>query len=245
MRFHNPMLTVDIVLPCYNEEMILKDSVSKLFSYLESQFPHKWRIIIAENCSRDNTLRVAEEIKKDYSDKVSVVTIKNKGRGGALRCAWESSNADIVSYMDADLSTDVACFLPLIEEILSGVDIAVGNRLSPDSNVKRTLVRTMLSVTYNFLIRSVFGIRQFSDAQCGFKAARRECAVRLLKSVKNREWFFDTELLILAERAGLKIKQIPISWVQSNKSSVKLLKTIIEDIKEITKLKFLLLNEKK
>lgn len=232
------MKTVDIVLPVYNEAKTLETSIAKLVLFLQSQFNYDWRLIIAENGSFDNTLELAEKISGKYKEKLWVMSSKVKGRGRALVTAWEASDADIISYMDVDLSTDIRSFPLLVEEILNGADIVVGNRLDKRSKVKRTLLRTILSVSYNLLIKLFFGTKSFSDAQCGFKAAKRNVALSLLKETKNREWFFDTEFLVLAERKGYLVKEIPVSWQQGEKSKVELLSTIIEDLKEMVRLRW-------
>ena len=234
------MLKVDVVLPVYNEEKILEQSVEELLHFLEKYLSYDWKIIIAENSSTDNTLIVADNICGKFKGKVSLISLKEKGRGGALKAAWEKSEADIVSYMDVDLSSSLTSFPLLINMLLQGNDISVGSRLRRDSEVTRSLLRTLLSVSYNFIIRVLFGVRSFSDAQCGFKAAKRTVILPLLLKVKSKKWFFDTGLLILAEKVGCKIKEIPVVWTQGSKTTVKILSTIFEDITEMLRFKWFL-----
>jgi putative flippase GtrA len=221
---------VEVVIPVYNEEHVLTESVHRLNAYLTLNFPYSFRITIADNASLDGTWTVARELAQELVH-VRAVHLDRKGRGRALRHVWSSSDADVVSYMDVDLSTDLDAFLPLIAPLISGhSDLAIGTRLSRGSAVVRGPKREFISRTYNLLLRTTLAAR-FSDAQCGFKAARTEIVQALLPTVEDEEWFFDTELLLLAERNGLRIHEVPVDWVDDPDSRVDVVKTARDDLR--------------
>nr|BFE81057.1 hypothetical protein GCM10020093_036580 [Planobispora longispora] len=221
---------VEVVIPVHNEQRVLAESVRRLHSYLATTFPYGFRITIADNASTDATWPIAVELSERLPH-VRAVHLEAKGRGRALRRVWSGSDADVVSYMDVDLSTDLDAFLPLVAPLLSGhSDLAIGTRLSRNANVVRGPRREFISRTYNLLLRSTMGAG-FSDAQCGFKAVRTEIAQALLPAVEDEEWFFDTELLLLAERHGLRIHEVPVDWVDDPDSRVDIVKTIKDDLK--------------
>ena len=202
------MTTVDIVIPVYNEEQALPRTIPTLRDFLsEPAFPYSWRIVIADNASVDGTPDVGRKLADEHGDDVEYVRIERKGRGRALKQTWLASPMDIVSYMDVDLSTGLEAFPPLIGAIAEGeYDLAIGSRLAPGSQVQRSLQREVLSRGYNLIIKATFFSR-FSDAQCGFKAVSRRAAQRILPLIEDTNWFFDTELLILAEKLSDGEKQ--------------------------------------
>ncbi|WP_031164282.1 bifunctional glycosyltransferase family 2/GtrA family protein [Streptosporangium roseum] len=221
---------VEIVVPVYNEQRVLAESVRRLHAYLTGTFPYGFRITIADNASTDATWRIATDLSRELSH-VRAVHLDAKGRGRALRRVWSESDADVVSYMDVDLSTDLDAFLPLVAPLLSGhSDLAIGTRLSRGANVVRGPKRELISRSYNLLLRSAMGAG-FSDAQCGFKAARTEIVQALLPAVEDEEWFFDTELLLLAERHGLRIHEVPVDWVDDPDSRVDIVRTATDDLR--------------
>ncbi|MFN8559388.1 MAG: dolichyl-phosphate beta-glucosyltransferase [Dehalococcoidia bacterium] len=230
-------IRVDAVIPVYNEQHVLERSITTLHAYLEEHLPYDWRIVIADNASIDETLRVAQDLGEQFS-RVNVLHLDKKGRGRALRAAWLGSQADVMSYMDVDLSTDLAAFPPLIRAIAEeGYDLATGRRLGRGAQVVgRKLQREVTSRVYNSIIRLGFRTR-FTDAQCGFKAISRRAADALVPLVRNNEWFFDTEILILAEKKGYRIKQIPVHWVDDPDSRVKVVNTALEDLRGLWRLK--------
>ncbi|GAA5079070.1 putative flippase GtrA [Thermocatellispora tengchongensis] len=221
---------VEIVVPVHNEQRVLDASVRRLHQYLTRTFPYGFRITIADNASTDRTWEIATALARELPG-VRAAHLDEKGRGRALRRVWSGSDADVVSYMDVDLSTDLDAFLPLVAPLLSGhSDLAIGTRLALDSNVVRGPKRELISRAYNLLLRGALGAR-FSDAQCGFKAVRTEVAQALLPAVQDEEWFFDTELLLLAERHGLRIHEVPVDWVDDPDSRVDILKTALDDLR--------------
>ncbi len=228
--------TVDIVIPVYNEEKDLPRSIDVLTRFLQDNLENQWHIIIADNASTDNTLPIAEMLSKEYTG-VACVHIPQKGRGRALRHVWMESTADIVAYMDVDLSTDLAHLPQMIKAIEEGAHIAIGSRLIKGSRVKRSLKREFISRSYSALIRAMF-FTPFQDAQCGFKALSRNAARALVPLVKNNNWFFDSELLIIAASRGFRIKEIPVHWEDDPDSRVRIVRTAWEDIKGLLRLRF-------
>jgi glycosyltransferase involved in cell wall biosynthesis len=227
--------TVEIVIPVYNEEGDLEQSVRRLHRYLEDEFPFSFQITIADNASRDQTWGIASLLERELPQ-VSAVHLDEKGRGRALRAAWAASDADVVAYMDVDLSTDLDALLPLVAPLLSGhSDVAIGTRLARSSRVERGLKRELISRTYNRILHAVLRVG-FSDAQCGFKAISREAATTLLPLIADQAWFFDTELLVLAERAGLRIHEVPVDWVDDPDSRVDIVSTAAADLRGVWRL---------
>ncbi len=230
------MTSVDVVIPVYNEEHILGQSVAALRHFLGQNQSQTWKIVIADNASIDSTWEVAQDLAQQYTD-VSSLHLDEKGRGRALRRAWLESSADIVSYMDVDLSTDLKAFPELIQAIEDGYDIAIGSRLLPGSSVTRSFKREFISRSYNLLIKAMF-LGKFSDAQCGFKALSSKAVRELVPLIKDQEWFFDTELLILAEKKGYRIKEIPVAWAEDPDSRVAVIKTVRDDLKGLLRMRF-------
>ena len=221
--------TVEIVLPVYNEERDLERSVRRLRAYLDACFPFHATITIADNASTDGTLEIGQQLAAEIPG-VHFMRISDKGRGRALAAAWLISRADVVAYMDVDLSTDLNALLPLIAPLVSGhSDVAIGSRLASSAHVRRGLKRELISRVYNTGLRIALGAR-FRDAQCGFKALRAETARRLVPQVENRTWFFDTELLVLAQRESLRIHEVPVDWIDDTDSRVRIFPTAVEDL---------------
>ncbi|MBA9001558.1 bifunctional glycosyltransferase family 2/GtrA family protein [Thermomonospora cellulosilytica] len=228
-------VTVEIVVPVHNEERALAGCVRTLHGHLRKRLPFRWRITVADNASTDRTLRVARELAAELPG-VGVVHLDRKGRGLALRTAWNASDADIVAYMDVDLSTGLDGLLPLIAPLASGhSDLAIGSRLAPGARTVRGPRRELISRCYNTLLRAGLGAR-FSDAQCGFKAARAEAVRPLLAVTSDDSWFFDTELLVLAEHNGLRIHEVPVDWVEDLDSRVDVVRTAVEDLRGMWRL---------
>ena len=223
---------LDIVIPVYNESVVLRASVERLRAYLIAEMPHPWRITIADNASTDDTWQIAQTLAWQHHD-VTALHLDRKGRGLALRTAWEASDAAIVCYMDVDLSTGLDALLPLVAPLLSGhSDVAIGSRLAPGAAVARGPKREAISRSYNLILRALFGVR-FRDAQCGFKAIRADIASKLLPEIVDNAWFFDTELLLLAEHNGLRIHEVPVDWIDDPDSRVHVRQTAIDDLKGV------------
>jgi putative flippase GtrA len=226
---------VEIVVPVCNEERDLARSVRRLDAHLRDRFPFTARITIADNGSTDGTWSQALALESEL-ESVRAVRLERPGRGGALRSVWSQSAAAVLAYMDVDLSTDLNALLPLLAPLLSGhSDVAIGTRLAHGARVIRGPHREIISRCYNLLLHATLGTR-FSDAQCGFKAIRADQARTLLPLTSDMGWFFDTELLVLAERAGLRIHEVPVDWIDDADSRVKLIATAVADLRGIVRL---------
>ncbi|MCJ1714313.1 bifunctional glycosyltransferase family 2/GtrA family protein [Curtobacterium sp. VKM Ac-2922] len=226
----NPTLDIDIVVPCYNEQDTLAAHVRRLHTFCRATFPQRWRITIADNASTDDTARIADDLAAMLPE-VHAVHLPEKGRGRALKAVWGASPARVLVYVDEDLSTDLAALEPLVAPLLSGhSDLAIGTRLAGSSRVVRGGKREFISRSYNLLLRTTMGV-SFSDAQCGFKAITRQAAEHVLPLCEDDAWFFDTEMLVLAEHAGLRVHEVPVDWIDDVNSSVDIASTATEDLR--------------
>lgn len=230
-------VSVEIAIPVYNEETILPLSVATLTDYLSTYFPYQWSVTIVDNASKDNTLAVAQELA-DHPN-VRVLALNRKGKGGAIHAAWSSSDADVVAYMDVDLSTSLESFLPLVAPLVSGhSDLSIGSRLHNGAVVRRQWKREVTSRCYNMLIKLLLFRNSFSDAQCGFKAVKGSVAQSLLPEVEDRGWFFDSEVLLLAEERGLRIHEIPVDWTEDVDSRVRVASTAMENVRGLLRMRY-------
>jgi glycosyltransferase involved in cell wall biosynthesis len=222
--------SVEIVVPVYNEAHVLADSIGRLHAYLEESFPFPFRITVADNASTDGTWQAAADLTARLPH-VHAVRLEAKGRGRALKQVWSDSTADVVAYMDVDLSTGLEGFLPLVAPLLSGhSDLAIGSRLHRQADVVRGPKREFISRSYNRLLK--FGLAaRFSDAQCGFKAVRTDVFRALAPHIEDTAWFFDTELLVLAQRNRLRIHEVPVDWVDDPDSRVDIVRTALDDLR--------------
>jgi putative flippase GtrA len=226
---------LEIVIPVYNEEHSITACIEALVEHTADGFPLSTRITIADNASTDGTWEVASALAQRFPQ-VSAIHLARKGRGRALRAAWSQSSATVVAYMDVDLSTDLSALLPLVAPLMSGhSDLAIGSRLASGSRVQRGAKRELISRCYNGILRMFLGIH-FTDAQCGFKAVRRDVSVELIPLIQDEEWFFDTELLVLAERNGLRIAEVPVDWVDDPDSRVHVTSTALDDLAGVARL---------
>ena len=235
------MPLVEIVIPVRNEQRELTDHITRLMEHLRAGFPYAWLVTIADNGSTDGTWSLARELADRHPGVVRAVHLELPGRGRALHAAWSASDADVVGYLDVDLSTDLSALVPLVEPLVRGrADVSVGSRLAPGAHVVRGVRREVISRAYNRLLRMVLRVG-FADAQCGFKALRGDAARVLLPLVVDRSWFFDTELLVLAERSGLRVHEVPVDWTDSPDSRVKIIATALADLRGIWRLRWGLL----
>ncbi|MCX6793695.1 MAG: glycosyltransferase family 2 protein [Candidatus Gottesmanbacteria bacterium] len=222
--------SVNIVIPVYNEEKELAQSIRTLAEYLRVNLTDfTWHITIADNASTDTTLQIGRRISKLYPQ-VAVIHLPQKGRGRAVKFAWQRGDFDVVAYMDVDLSTDLKHLPPLVRSLNRGYDIAIGTRNANDSRVYgRSLLRTITSKMYILLIKLFFFVH-FSDAQCGFKAVTRRVVRDIIPKIKDNKWFFDTELLVIAEKMGYRIYEEPVTWTDNPGSTVRVMKTAQGDL---------------
>ncbi|MBB4664537.1 bifunctional glycosyltransferase family 2/GtrA family protein [Conexibacter arvalis] len=231
----HPAPQVEIVVPVHNEQAALEPSVRRLHRFLSAEFPFSWRIVVADNASTDATPQIADRLAGELRA-VRALRLEQKGRGRALRTAWSASDARVVAYMDVDLSTDLRALLPLVAPLLSGhSDVAIGSRLAYGARVVRGPKRELISRAYNAILHTVLRAR-FSDAQCGFKAVRSDALPGLLRDVRDDGWFFDTELLVLAQRRGLRIHEVPVDWVDDPDSRVDIVATALTDLRGVGRL---------
>lgn len=233
---------VDVVIPVLNEAHVLAKSVATVRQFLANQLPCHWRVVIVDNGSTDGTDRVARDLVATYGD-VVFLQLTQRGRGRALRYAWTQSDADVMCYMDVDLSTELPALPRMIKSIMvDGFSLATGSRLLPESRTTRSVKREFISRSYNLFVRAVLWT-SFSDAQCGFKAISRRAVAELVPEVADQAWFFDTELMALAEKRGFRIADIPVQWIEDDDSRVKIVKTAWEDIKGVMRVRWKLVRE--
>ena len=226
---------VEIVVPVKNEENDLGPNIRRLREFLDTAFPFPAEVCIADNGSTDATYEIGALLAAELPG-VRVARLQQSGRGRALKQVWSASTAEVLAYMDVDLSTNLNALLPLVAPLLAGhSDVAIGTRLAKSSRVVRRPKREFISRSYNLLLRATLSAH-FSDAQCGFKAIRADVAHELLPLVEDTSWFFDTELLVLAEKAGLRIHEVPVDWVDDLDSRVAIAKTVGEDLRGIARL---------
>ncbi len=227
--------TLEIVVPVFNEECVLERQVRTLISRLGSSCPYAWTLSIVDNGSTDSTWAIASRIAQK-ENKVRVLHLGHPGRGGALKAAWTSSTTDMVAYMDIDLSTDLEALASLLDPVAAGsADISIGSRLVSGSQVTRSLRREIISHAYNLMARRMlcYPVR---DAQCGFKAMSRRVVQTIVPKTRDDSWFFDTELLVLAWRDGLRITEVPVRWVENDDSRVRIVGTAIADLRGLWRL---------
>jgi glycosyltransferase involved in cell wall biosynthesis len=225
-----------VVLPVYNEEKALRKSIDTLTAFLKEYDRYDWKIVIADNNSQDSTGEISRALESE-NPLVQYIHIPQKGRGVALRTAWEQTDCNFVSYMDIDLSTSLDSLIRAIDLLNEGADIVVGNRLAKESNTTRCLKREFVSRSYNMVIKLSLGIH-FNDAHCGFKTGRREVVQQLLPYIVDNEWFFDTELLFYAEKLGYGITEIPVVWKEDLDTKAKIFKDAYDDLRGLYRLRF-------
>ncbi len=233
---------MDVVIPVLNEAHVLERSIRTVHDFLSERVPYRWRIVIAENGSTDGTMDVAQRLRGTMPS-VHTVAIGQRGRGRALRVSWTESDADVVSYTDVDLSTELEALPRLFRAVIEErYDLAVGSRLAPGARTTRSWRRQIISLAYNRLLRLALGVR-FSDAQTGFKAVTREVVERVLPLVEDQSWFLDTELLVLSERLGYRIADVPVTWVEDDDSRVRIVSTALEDLRGVLRVRRFLRHE--
>ncbi len=227
---------VDILLPVYNEEHVLEKSITTLRQFLQDNVDDfDWVITVGDNASTDNTLEKAKELENRFED-VRVFHLPQKGRGRMVKYAWKKSEADVLSYMDIDLSTDLNAFPPMARAILDGCDVAIGSRQYKGADVERSFKREAISRGYIWILKLLLRF-PFTDAQCGFKAVSKKLVNELFDMIEDDEWFFDTELLFLAHKNGYKVKELPVRWIEDTDSRVKIVRTAWLDMKGVFRMR--------
>lgn len=229
--------SVEITVPVYNEEEELEKNITILYNFCSKNLKeYDWHITIADNASKDNTPIIAVTLVKKYP-RILYARIEQKGRGRAVKRVWSQSKSDFCAYMDLDLSTDLNHLPKILNALRKGYDISIGSRLAKGARVEgRTMLREFTSRALNFIFIHLFFRTHFTDAQCGFKAVTKKIVETLIPKVKDNEWFFDGELLIIAEKSGYKIYEEPVHWVDNPGSTVRLISTIWGDLTSILRL---------
>ena len=231
------MARIDIVIPVFNEEDLIENTANTVYDWIEKHHEHQWRIVIANNASTDKTLEIVRKLEKKFPDKILVLDIDNKGRGLAQRTAWLSSDADVCVSMDADLSTDLSHLTEIVDSIVDGqTDIAFGSRKHPGSQTEYRLTRAIASWCYITILRFVMGLK-VSDAQCGFKAISTKAAKEIAPFVYDNKGFFDSELLLIGQKNGYRLKEVPVRWIENRDSRYPTLPTTIEALRFLYRLR--------
>jgi glycosyltransferase involved in cell wall biosynthesis len=232
------MKKLDVIIPCLNEEKVLEQSTITLKNFLKENMPeYDSTITIVDNGSKDATLEIAKRLSEQHEN-VRAMRLEKRGRGRALKKSWSESDADIVSYMDVDLSTDLKAFPHLVNSIANeNFHLATGTRLTRDSETKRCFKREFTSRVYNILIKLILNTK-YSDAQCGFKAMDKKTFQKLLPHLKDNEWFLDTEMMTIAEKTGHKIYEVPVLWIEDMDSRVNVIDTAVKYIRDLIKIRF-------
>ena len=231
------MARVDLVIPVYNEQRVLAQSVATVLAWCDRHPEHDWRVVVADNASTDETLELARQLEAAHPGRVKALHVAVKGRGIALRIAWLTTPADVAAYMDVDLSTDLEALPALVDPIAAGeVDLSYGSRLHPQASTQRGRRRELISRAYVLILRHAAGLR-VTDAQCGFKAISRRAARALVPAVRDNRWFFDSELLWVAQRNGFRLREVPVRWSDDPDSRVAIVRTALEDLRGIWRLR--------
>lgn len=225
-----------ITIPCYNEEIVLEKTVFSITQYAKEYLSeYDWKILILDNNSNDSTLEIANRLQS-HDSRIIVDQVKNPGRGAALRESWARHDFDIYSYMDADLATDIKDFSFIVSKVAEGTDIVVGSRYVPYANVKRNLLRKILSSIYNLLLRIVLKVK-FRDAQCGFKAMSKRIVQNMIPKTLDNGWFWDTELMIISIHFKYSLLEVPVTWLETRdelrRSTVSVWSEVIRNLKNI------------
>jgi glycosyltransferase AglD len=225
IKTQTPSNTVDVsvVFPAHNEASQLENAVAQVDAVLKS-YGYSYEIIVAEDGSTDGTDRLAEELSKKNPCVRHIHGEKRLGRGKALNATFKQANGEIFVYMDVDLATDLRHLKELVDSIkVEGYDFSTGSRMMKQSKVERSGTRQMTSKTYNFVVR--FFLRsKIRDHQCGFKGFKKEPTLKLIDKVQARHWFWDTEILVRAQREGYRVKEIPVEWKSGAGTKVNLFK---------------------
>lgn len=221
-------MRVTLVIPVFNEVRQLAASIRQLTGVLRGLPGWTWTVVIADNASTDGTWECAQRLAGSLP--VRAIRVARKGRGGALRTVWLAADTEVLAYMDVDLSTNLRHLPELLEPLKRHeADLVIGSRLAAGASVQRGWTREVLSRGYNHLTRWLTGSR-LRDHQCGFKAIHRSAAQALLPRVRDAGWFFDTELLVLAQRDGWRIVELPVQWIDDPDSRVRLAPTILRNL---------------
>ncbi|WP_226012369.1 flippase-like domain-containing protein [Halomicrobium salinisoli] len=218
---------VSVVLPAYNEEETLEETVEVTLSTLASFLPDgRFEVIVAEDGCEDRTPEIADRLAGEDERVRHVHSDERLGRGGALEYAFRRAEGSTLVYFDTDLATDMRHLEELVESIRSGeYDVATGSRWLPENPADRPPRRAVSSRGYNVLVR-LFLRSDLKDHQCGFKAFDRDALFDLLDGVEDEHWFWDTEVLVRAQREGYRVREFPVDWTPKGDSKVDLVRDV-------------------
>jgi glycosyltransferase involved in cell wall biosynthesis len=228
-------LKVSIALPAYNEADKIEEAVNSIMKTLDGS-SDQYEIIIAEDGCSDETPQIAARLAEDNGNVIHMHSDTRLGRGEALTRAFKTSSGSILAYLDVDLATEMTHLRELIDAIcIEGYDFATGSRMLPESEVKRSKKRNLMSSVFNALVRLMLGSK-LRDHQCGFKAFRRESLFDILQHVESKHWFWDTETLVHAQLRGYRVKEIPVKWRSDGETKVATFKDTYRMISNILRL---------
>jgi len=234
-------MNILVVLPARNEELIIRDNVLRLYEYMQGAFPNDdWKIVVSDNNSSDRTAEIVKELAEKHA-RIEYLLVTVVGKGAAVKNAWEKYSSDVYMFMDSDLATDIHGIPMLVEPLrLETSDIACGSRFLRESAVERSLIRRVTSFGYRLVVKLLLSIK-VRDLPCGFKAINEKAKKALLSKIESDGWFFDSELIILGEKLGLRVQEIPVRWREpietGRKSKVKIISLSIEYVKEVVKIR--------
>ncbi|ELZ27252.1 hypothetical protein C474_17939 [Halogeometricum pallidum JCM 14848] len=218
---------VSVVLPAYNEEDTIEETVGETLRTLSSFLPaDSFEVIVAEDGCDDRTPKLAERMAASDDRVRHFHSDERLGRGGALEHAFAAANGEVLVYFDTDLATDMDHLEELVERVRSGrYDVATGSRWMPGRVADRPAKRGVPSRAFNLLVRLFLG-SSLRDHQCGFKAFSREVFEDLRSQVEDNHWFWDTEMLVRAQRAGYRVDEFPVQWTPKGDTKVDLVRDV-------------------
>ena len=220
-------IEVSVVLPAYDEEDTLEHTVGETLDTLAGFLPEgSFEVLIAEDGCTDRTPEIAARIAREDDRVRHFHSPERLGRGKALERAFERADGDVVAYLDTDLATDMRHLEELIESVhAGGADVATGSRWIPGHEADRPMNRSIPSRGFNVLARLVLR-STLRDHQCGFKAFDREALLAILEDVEDDHWFWDTEVLVRAQRAGYDVREFPVEWTPKGDTKVDLVRDV-------------------
>lgn len=207
-------MTIDVLLPIYNEEKILDANIRLLFGYCQHHLAGDWQLMLIINGSVDQSLTIAENLAQEF-EQIKIINLPTGGKGQALKTGLQYSTAEVAVYMDIDLAVALSALPPLISLVAENKGaLAIGSRLLPASQTERSWLRNYSSKLYNWLANTLLRC-QISDWQCGFKAMNLDVRQAVVPLIQDNYWFFDTELIALAQKNNLRIAELPVSWSEN------------------------------
>ncbi|NLG83244.1 MAG: glycosyltransferase family 2 protein [Firmicutes bacterium] len=213
---------LSIVIPAYNEEERLPKTLDRIIAYFGRLGQKDYEIVVVDDGSTDNTLALAQNYAARYPQITVVTNGTNRGKGYSVRHGLLVARGRIRLFSDSDLSTPIEETFKLLARLEEGYDLAIGSRYSPDANLVRSqpFYRRILRFGFNLLVRLITGLKYY-DTQCGFKALTKESAELIAPRLSIPGFGFDPELLWIAERFGLRVAEVGVTWVDDRRSKVR------------------------